>query len=98
MEPSSKKGIFVGYSETSKAYRIYILGQRNIEVSRDVTFHKEVAFRHSPVQRRAISLRYIPTDEQTANVFTKPLSKTKLGYFRDMLGEVENDPLAEREC
>ena len=47
MEPSGKKGIFVGYSETSKAYRIYIPGQRNIEVSRDVTFHEEVAFHRS---------------------------------------------------
>jgi hypothetical protein len=28
LEPSGKKGTFVGYSETSKAYRIYILGQR----------------------------------------------------------------------
>ena len=26
LEPSGKKGIFVGYSETSKAYRIYVLG------------------------------------------------------------------------
>ena len=42
MEPSGKKGILVGYSETSKAYRIYIPGQRYIEVSRDVTFHKEI--------------------------------------------------------
>ena len=47
MEPSGKKGIFVGYSETSKAYRIYILGHRYIEVSRDVTFHEEVVFHHS---------------------------------------------------
>ena len=30
LEPSGKKGIFVGYSETSKAYRIYIPGQRYI--------------------------------------------------------------------
>ena len=28
MEPSGKKGIFVGYNEKSKAYRIYVLGQR----------------------------------------------------------------------
>jgi hypothetical protein len=28
LEPSRKKGTFVGHSETSKAYRIYILGQR----------------------------------------------------------------------
>jgi hypothetical protein len=44
MEPSRKKGMFVGYSETSKAYRIYVPGQRYIEVSRDVTFDEEVAF------------------------------------------------------
>ena len=47
LEPSGKKGIFVGYSETWKAYRIYIPGQRFIEVRRDVTFHEEVAFRRS---------------------------------------------------
>ena len=50
------------------------------------------------VQRRAISLRYILTDEQTANVFNKPPSKTKLGYFQDMLGVVENAPLSKRKC
>ena len=44
LEPSGKKGTFVGYSETSKAYKIYILGQKFIEVSRDVTFYEEVAF------------------------------------------------------
>jgi hypothetical protein len=47
MEPSGKKGIFVGYNETSKAYRIYIPGTRLVEVSRDVTFHEESDFRRS---------------------------------------------------
>jgi hypothetical protein len=37
----------VGYSETSKAYRIYIPGQNFIEISRDVTFHEEAAFRRA---------------------------------------------------
>jgi hypothetical protein len=46
LEPPGKKGTFVGYDETSKAYRIYILGQRHIEISRDVTFD-EGAFRKS---------------------------------------------------
>jgi hypothetical protein len=40
LEPSGRKGTFVGYSESSKAYRIYIQGQRQIEVSRDVTFEE----------------------------------------------------------
>jgi len=47
MEPSGKKGIFVGYNETSKVYRIYVPGQRNIEVNMDVRFHEQVAFKHS---------------------------------------------------
>jgi hypothetical protein len=44
MEPSGKKGIFVGYNETSKAYRIYVPGQRQIELSQDVTFDEDAAF------------------------------------------------------
>jgi hypothetical protein len=45
LEPSGKKGTFIGYSETSKAYRIYIPKQRQIEISRDVTFDEEAAFK-----------------------------------------------------
>jgi hypothetical protein len=45
--PFRQKGYICGYSESSKAYQIYILGQRQIEVSRDVTFEEEVAFRRS---------------------------------------------------
>ena len=45
LEPSGKKGTFVGYSETSKAYQIYIPIQRQIEVSRDVTFDEKASFR-----------------------------------------------------
>ena len=44
LEPSGKKGVFVGYRETSKAYRIYIPGTRLIEVNRDVTFHEDSTF------------------------------------------------------
>jgi hypothetical protein len=47
LEPSGRKGTFVGYSESSKSYRIYISGQRQIEVSRDVSFGEEVSFRKS---------------------------------------------------
>jgi hypothetical protein len=47
MEPSCKKGVFVVYNENCKAYKIYVLGQRQIEVSRDVTFHEESTFKKS---------------------------------------------------
>jgi hypothetical protein len=47
LEPSRKKGIFVGYSESSKAYRIYIPKQHKIEVNRDMTFNEKMAFKKS---------------------------------------------------
>jgi hypothetical protein len=42
-----RRASFVGYSETSKAYKIYIPRQRQIEISRDVTFDEDEAFRRS---------------------------------------------------
>jgi hypothetical protein len=47
LEPSRNKGIFMGYNDSSKAYRIYILEQHNIEVSRVVTFNEKMAFKKS---------------------------------------------------
>jgi hypothetical protein len=47
LDPSGRKGTFVGYNESSKEYRIYIPGQRQIEVSRDVIFEEEVSFKRS---------------------------------------------------
>jgi hypothetical protein len=47
METLGNKGVFVRYSENSKAYRIYVPGQRKIEVSRVVNFHEEAAFKKS---------------------------------------------------
>ena len=45
LEPLGKKGTFVGYNESWKAYRVYIPGSRQIEVNRDVTFEEEMAIR-----------------------------------------------------
>jgi hypothetical protein len=47
LEPSRKKGIFVGYCEVSKAFRIYIPGNRHIEISRDMTFDEEATLKKS---------------------------------------------------
>ena len=38
LDPSGRKGIFVGYFESSKACRIYFPGFKNIDISRDITF------------------------------------------------------------
>lgn len=38
LEPSNRKGLFLGYNETSKAYAIYILELRKTVVSKHVKF------------------------------------------------------------
>ena len=50
------------------------------------------------VQRGSLKLQYIHTDEQIANILTKPLLASMFMYFRDKLGMAENASLAEREC
>ena len=47
LDPAGKQGIFVGYSELAKAYRIYIPDQRKMKLSRDVTFQEDVAYQRS---------------------------------------------------
>jgi transposase InsO family protein len=49
LDPSGKKGIFVGYCEVSKAFRIYIPGQHHIEISKDVTFDEDAALKKSKI-------------------------------------------------
>ena len=41
LDPSGEKGLLVGYSEISKAYRVYILARKRIIVSRDVQFDED---------------------------------------------------------
>jgi hypothetical protein len=46
-DPIVDKGILVGYSEASKAYRIFVPARRKIVVCRDVQFKEERALRRS---------------------------------------------------
>ena len=47
IDPSMRKGIFIGYSDTSKSYRIYFPGFKKIDISRDVTFDKDTTYKKS---------------------------------------------------
>ena len=40
------------------------------------------------VQKGAMRLQYVATNEKVADVLTKSLSRTKFEYFRDKLGVV----------
>ena len=47
LEPSGKKGLFIGYSEQSKDYQIYIPVYHQIELIIDATFDEDTDFRKS---------------------------------------------------
>jgi hypothetical protein len=47
MDPSRKKGIFVGYCEVSKAFKIYIPGYHHIGINKDVTFNEDETLKKS---------------------------------------------------
>jgi ATP sulfurylase len=62
-------------------------------VCHDRSKHIEIKYHYvrDMVQKGAVKLQYISTDEQVADVLTKPLSRVKFEYFRDKLGVVQKD-------
>jgi hypothetical protein len=69
LDPSGKKGIFVGYCEVSKAFRIYIPGYHHIEISRDVTFDEDPALKKS----RRCQLEEVYEEEPVAPRVAEPV-------------------------
>jgi hypothetical protein len=67
LEPSGKKGIFVRYSDSSKAYRIYIPELHKIEVNRDVTFSEKMDFKKSIEETIEEEENEEPIEENTEN-------------------------------
>ena len=45
LDAYGKKGMLVGYNETSKAYRVYVAGQREVKICHDVTFDEDASLR-----------------------------------------------------
>jgi hypothetical protein len=59
-------------------------------VFHDRSKHIEIHYHYicDMVQRGALKLQYISTDEHVADMLTKPLSRIKFEYFQDKLGIV----------
>jgi hypothetical protein len=53
----------------------------------DRSKHIEIKYHYirDMLQRKAIHMQYLPTHEQIANIFTKPLADTKFEYFHEKL-------------
>jgi hypothetical protein len=76
LDPSGKKGIFVGYCEVSKAFRIYIPGYHHIEISRDVTFDEDAALKRS----RKCQLEEVYEEEPVAPRVAEPVKEVTVTH------------------
>jgi hypothetical protein len=72
--------------------------QRCIKMTENLIFHDklkhiEISYHYirDMVQRGALKLQYISTDEQVFDVLTKPLSLVKFEFFRDKFGIVRKN-------
>ena len=69
----------MGYSESSKAYRIYFPGFKKIEISRDVTFDEDTAYNKSrkrpieePEEAEAPKIHNTTMNEEEDREFEEP--------------------------
>ena len=72
---------------------IFCDNQSYVKLSKSLVFHDkskhiEIKYHYiqDMVQRGAVKLQYVATDEQIADVLTKPLARVKFEYFREKLG------------
>jgi hypothetical protein len=71
LDPSGKKGIFVGYCEVSKAFKIYIPRYHHIEINIYVTFDEDAALKRS----RKCQLEEVYEEEPVAPRVAKPVKE-----------------------
>ena len=85
-EKRTKKGIFVGYCEVSKAFIIYIAKFHHIDISRDVTFGKEASLKRS---KKCQHEEVYEEDVPPRNVEAAPSPENETSKDNDMLESQE---------
>ena len=69
LDQTAERGYFVGYNETSKAYKVFIPETKRIIVRRDVKFMEDKAFRRS---------RDLPANDQSEQPTEAPRQSSSI--------------------
>eukprot|EP00253_Pinus_taeda_P024874 PITA_24874 len=100
-----RKMLFGLFGQPLRPSVIYCDNQSCIKLTENPVFHdrsKHIGIRYhfirDYVQKGAVKLEYISTDEQVTDILTKALPRGKHVYFRDKMGVVRNTFLGKREC
>ena len=82
LDPSEKKGIFVGYCEVSKSFRIYISRFHHMDITMDVTFDEEETLKRS---KKCQHEEVYEEDVPPKNVEVAPSPENETPEDHDML-------------
>ena len=89
----------LGLPKMSKVLIIWCDNTRAKSMASHDTFHArtkhvkiDVLFVRDRIEAKELEVKYVPTEEQIANIFTKPLTTTRFEFFRSKL-TVEESPL-----
>ena len=98
------KMLFGLFGQPLRPSKIYCDNQSCIKLTENPVFHdksKHIGIKYhfirDYVQKGAVKLENIPTDEQVVDILTKALPQGKHVYFRDMMGVVRKTFLGKRE-
>ena len=87
------------YGVTASKTPIFCDNTSAIAISNNPVLHSRTKhidirnhFIRDHVMKGDIELHFIPTDEQLADIFTKPLDETRFKYLISMLGMLNLDP------
>ena len=87
------------------ATNLYCDNQSTIKLAKNPVFHattKHIEVHHhfirDLIQNGDIKLLYKPTEDQIADIFTKPLARDKFQKFRDGIGVKCNDVNIKGKC
>lgn len=75
LDAKAKRGVFIGYTNQSKGYRVLILENENIEISRDIEFKENKKWdwkRQKEVKKKTLKLSMEDSSfpkEQTEGTF-----------------------------
>eukprot|EP00253_Pinus_taeda_P011230 PITA_11230 len=94
---SLRKMLFDLFGQPLRPSMIYCDNQSCIKLTENPVFHdrsKHIGIRYhfirDYVEKGAVKLEYISTDEQVADILTKAFPRGKHVYFRDKMGVVRN--------
>ena len=78
-----------------KPLAVYCVNSSAIDISKNVVQHsktKHIEIRYNfirdLVERKIVALEYIPTKRQNADIFTKPLDRSKFEALRQVIGVI----------